>query len=94
MFTAYVPSGPAAVKFPLLSLTWFAFMVIVYVPLSAALHAPPGGVIWYVAVTVCAVPVLGVTLTNVAGWLKPLGPVTVTLLPPSVEIFTGSSGSA
>src|SRR5262249_8891151 len=79
-----VPMGPAATGLPSRSRTWLACIVMVYVPLSAAFQEPPGGIIEYVAVR--GVPLLfTLTETNVASAEKPFGPLTRTLLLPSVD---------
>ena len=84
-----VPRAAAGTRFPDVSLTCPARSEMVYVPLSARSHVPPGAVIRYVAVR--GVPSLFTsTPTNVAYWLNPFGPVTRTSVPPRSDTSTAS----
>src|SRR4051794_34396320 len=77
MATVNVPSVRPAIVLPAASPTDPSRSAGVYVPLSTASHAPPGGLTTYVTTRLIPDPL---TETTAASAAKPFGPVTRTEL--------------
>src|SRR5579871_1391777 len=91
--TVKLPRVPVATALPARSIGGLETRLMMYVPLGALLQEPPGGVIWYVTVTVWASPCPSwipesMKLPGVAMMVEPLGICTWTTAPLMLDPFT------